>query len=94
MKTNGGKRENAGRKPKYGDSETKTIRVPICKIEEIETLLLSKGDPNQTDVETEALRVKLHEIENIVEKYQTAQNLTSPRWQHANKLIQELREVL
>ncbi len=91
MKTNGGKRENAGRKPKYGDSETKTIRVPISRIADIEMLLSSNTNPKQIDVETEVLR---ETIDNIVWKWKEQQNPTSPRWSVAIKILNELAEAL
>jgi len=94
MKTNGGKRDNAGRKPKYGDAQTKTLRVPISRIAEIETLLLRKENPNQTNIETEELRARLKTIETIVDTFKSTQNLTSPRWAQANKLIAQLEHIL
>ena len=38
----GGKRDGAGRRGKYGSGPTKTIRVPVAAIPEIEALLASK----------------------------------------------------
>ncbi len=88
----GGKRENSGR-PALFDEQTKVMRVPISKVEEIKAFLLSNENPNQIDIETAELKEKLERIDDIVWKY-TAQQNDSPRWAQAKKLLNELKEIL
>lgn len=90
---NGGKREGAGAKPKYGTSLNRVMRVPESWVEPLKTALINKENPfNGSDNLTP-------QIITILDKYKkellSIRGLSNKRYAMlVNNLISEIEKTV
>lgn len=90
---NGGKREGAGAKPKYGTSLNRVMRVPELWVEPLKTALMNKENPFQSSNNLTP------QIITILEKYKkellTIRGLSNKRHSElVNNLISEIEKTV
>lgn len=98
----GGKREGAGRK-KTNNYETAVVRIPLFLKDKVTDLVKNElSNFNQNDLcnnnqisNDSSNDNKLVKIQEIIDKYENESlcNL-SPRWQHAKRLIADLKQAI
>jgi hypothetical protein len=83
----GGKREGAGRKAS-SNGKTVVMRIPESKIEEVKQLISGVSDNGKNEFS------ELKELVSRWEEVITPDRMKQPRWEHAGRLLNELKKLV
>jgi hypothetical protein len=87
----GGKREGAGRKPKFGE-KTVVVRIPESILATVKMLVENQNSGDFLQIKT-VQNQQINDIKNLIKSYESNAN-DSPRWAFAKKLLKELDLIL